>query len=200
MNEAVKIISPTVERVDKREVLRYAGVRSEADKKTLDLLDECLKLADGKLQYKICYKSFPVDRHGNIFDLGFASVSSDTAKKRLDGCKKIILFASTVGIELDRLILRYSAISPARAHMLQAIGTERIEALCDAFEELLKTEYLNICPRFSVGYGDLPLGLQKEIFGVLDCPKNIGLTLNESLLMSPTKSVTAIIGIKEDIK
>ena len=50
-------------------------------------------------------------------------------------------------------------------------------------------------PRFSAGYGDLPLGVQREIFAALDCPKHIGLTLNDSLLMSPTKSVTAIVGI-----
>ena len=47
-------------------------------------------------------------------------------------------------------------------------------------------------------YGDLPLEMQKDIFNVLDCSKRIGLTLNESLLMSPSKSVTAIIGISKD--
>ena len=50
-------------------------------------------------------------------------------------------------------------------------------------------------PRFSPGYGDLSLEMQRDIFRVLDCPRKIGLTLNESLLMSPSKSVTAIIGI-----
>ena len=50
-------------------------------------------------------------------------------------------------------------------------------------------------PRFSPGYGDLPLSLQRDIFRVLDCPRKIGLTLNESLLMSPSKSVTAIVGL-----
>ena len=50
-------------------------------------------------------------------------------------------------------------------------------------------------PRFSPGYGDLPLEMQRDIFRVLDCSRKIGLTLNESLLMSPSKSVTAIVGI-----
>lgn len=53
-------------------------------------------------------------------------------------------------------------------------------------------------PRFSAGYGDLPLEVQKDIFRVLDCPRKIGLTLNDSLLMSPTKSVTAIVGIEDE--
>ncbi len=50
-------------------------------------------------------------------------------------------------------------------------------------------------PRFSPGYGDLTLLAQKDIFAVLDCGKRIGLTLNDSLLMSPSKSVTAFVGI-----
>ena len=50
-------------------------------------------------------------------------------------------------------------------------------------------------PGFSPGYGDLPLDLQREIFAALDCPKRIGVSLNESLLMSPSKSVSAIIGL-----
>ena len=83
---------------------------------------------------------------------------------------------------------------------LQAIGSERAEALCDAFCNDMASEYTKygkvLRPRFSAGYGDLPLSLQRDITGVLQTPKNIGISLNESLLMSPSKSVTAIIGIK----
>ena len=96
---------------------------------------------------------------------------------------------------------KYNAISPAKAFMLQAIGAERIEALCDIFEQDIKQELTNngytVKPRFSAGYGDIPLELQRDIVSVLDCQRKIGITLNESLVMSPSKSVTAIIGIKE---
>ena len=61
-------------------------------------------------------------------------------------------------------------------------------------------ENKSIRPRFSAGYGDLDVSFQKEIFGVLDCHKKIGLTLNDSMLMSPTKSVTAIVGIGPERK
>ncbi|MBQ7879735.1 MAG: Vitamin B12 dependent methionine synthase activation subunit, partial [Clostridia bacterium] len=40
-----------------------------------------------------------------------------------------------------------------------------------------------------------PLQTQKEMFALLDCERKIGLTLTESLLMSPTKSVTAFVGL-----
>ena len=77
----------------------------------------------------------------------------------------------------------------------QAIGAERIESLCDAFCAEREAEGLRLRPRFSPGYGDLPLELQRDLFRGLDCSRKIGLTLNESLLMSPSKSVTAIAGI-----
>ena len=56
---------------------------------------------------------------------------------------------------------------------------------------------MDIKPRFSPGYGDVPLEIQKDIVMLLDCAKRIGVSLNDSLLMSPSKSVTAFIGLQE---
>ena len=111
---------------------------------------------------------------------------------------KVIVMGATVGITLERLIAKYSRVSPVKALLLQALGAERIETLCDAFcEDMQKTLKIALKPRFSAGYGDLPLDTQKQIFKLLNLPKNIGLTLNDSMLMSPSKSVTAFIGIQE---
>ena len=113
-------------------------------------------------------------------------------------CQKKIVFAATVGVETDRLIAKYSRISPAKALLFQAIGTERVEALCNAFCARLEQEYdMKAERRISPGYGDLPLSLQKKIFALLDCQRKIGLTLGSSLLMSHTNSVTAFVGLKE---
>ena len=50
--------------------------------------------------------------------------------------------------------------------------------------------------RFSPGYGDLGLENQKIIFDILKLDK-LGVRLNESLIMIPEKSVTAISGIEK---
>ena len=174
---------------NKKEISRYAGnLQDEA------LLGECISEVSDKLVYNVCYQKFPFEKQCETLNLGFAQVNSADLAKNLDGCDGILLFAATVGVELDRLIMKYCKISPVKALIFQAIGAERIEKLCDQFcKDMAKEE--NIKPRFSPGYGDLPLDLQKEIFAALDCGKNIGLTLNDSMLMSPTKSVTAIVGI-----
>lgn len=174
---------------NKKEISRYAGnLQDEA------LLDECISEVSGKLVYNVCYQKFTITKDCTTLNLGFAQTNSADLAKNLHGCDGIFLFASTVGIEIDRLIMKYCKISPVKALIFQAIGAERIEKLCDQFcKDMAKEGTLK--PRFSPGYGDLSLNLQKEIFAALDCGKNIGLTLNDSMLMSPTKSVTAIVGI-----
>ncbi len=178
-----------------KEILRYAGCK-EAKDGVLALLKECLDEAALKFTYKVCCCELEVIIDSNICDFGAFSIKSEKLALNLKGCKKVILFAATIGIDIDRLIGKYGRISPSKALMFQAIGAERIEALCDAFCADMEREYnKKLKPRFSPGYGDLPLSAQKDIFAVLTPERKIGLTLNGSLLMSPSKSVTAFMGI-----
>ncbi len=172
--------------VNRKEIFRYLNAQ---DSRLEALVDECLEELLPLLSYRVCSAPFPLTFGETTVDLGFALTDSKDLRKNLRGCNEITVFAATVGIAPDRLLARYQVISPAKALCINAIATERIEALCDAF-----TQTQGKCrPRFSPGYGDLPLELQRQIFAALE-PGNIGLTLNESLLMSPAKSVTAIIG------
>ena len=180
--------------VNEDEALRYAGVKENTPEMNA-LLQECIQLCNNSLTPRVCYAFYPVARQEGMLDLGFAKTSSASLKRNLAGCGEIVLFAATIGLEMDRLIARYAQLSPARSVMLQAIGAERIEALCDAFENELIRQGHEVNTRFSPGYGDLPLEMQRDIFAALDCARHIGVSLNESLLMSPSKSVSAIIGL-----
>ena len=185
--------------VDRAEILRYASARGCDDPALHALIDECLAELEGELCYKLCYCELPVAREGTQITLGTITSGSTTLQKALSGCDRAVLFAATVGVGIDRAIARYGTLSPARALCHQAIGAERIEALCDLFcremSEELGAKGLLLRPRISPGYGDLPLSVQREIFALLDPARRIGITLNESLLMSPSKSVTALAGI-----
>ena len=181
--------------IRRRELLRYAGC-AEADAATATLMDDCLTEAADALAYKVCYRELPVKIDEKKCDFGTFSVFSHQLARNLENCTRVLLLAATVGVGIDRLIQKYSRIAPSRALMMQAIGAERIEALCDAFcDDMEKEMGVSLRPRFSPGYGDLPLGVQKDIISLLEAPKRIGLSLNDSLLMSPTKSVTAFAGI-----
>ena len=171
-----------------KEILRYSGMKGETEEIS-ELLKSCLKEAWHLISYKVCYREFPLKISGNVCDFGDFSLDSQKLAKNLENCDKAIVFAATIGASIDRLISKYSKLSPARALMLEAIGSERIEALCDAF-----SSDFGGCARFSPGYGDLGLEAQKTLFSVLE-PMKIGIVLNSSLMMSPSKSVSAIMGI-----
>ena len=183
--------------VKKREIYRYMKCK-EGDGETEALVNQALSLVEGELRYDtVSLKLDIISISDGVIDFGNTKVKSYDLAKNLCDCDGAVIFAATLGISLDRLIAKHGRISPATALALQAVGSERIEALCDALCDDIKDQYGHIRPRFSAGYGDLPLEFQKDIFSLLSCSKCIGLTLNESLLMSPIKSVTAIIGIKK---
>ena len=151
--------------VDRHEVLRYAGVRSSngVTDELISRLDEAIALAEGRISPRVCFAELPVD------DIDFGD--SLDIKKNLRSSHSVIVFAATLGVELDRLISRYAVLSPATALLLEAIGNERIEALCDAFCESQREEKngfgCSLRPRYSAGYGDLPIEFQRKIFEIL---------------------------------
>ncbi len=185
--------------VCRQEILRYAGAAAggkSPDPATLDLLESCLEEAWDKLTYQVCWRTLQISIDGDRCSLGLFQTESRDLARNLRGCTQAVLLAATVGVGIDRLIARYGRISPARSLMFQVIGTERVEALCYLFcSRLSAGTGLAQRPRFSPGYGDLPLALQSDIIRALDCPRKIGLCLNQSLLMSPSKSVTALVGL-----
>jgi hypothetical protein len=184
--------------INEREILRYMSSLG-GENELHQIINECLNEVRDKLTYKTCYVVLPIDVCENKVILPCGEIESKHLSKNLSGCDETYILAATIGVEIDRLISKYSRLSPSKALCFQAIGAERVEALCDDFcadiNKKLNEKGKKLKPRFSPGYGDLPLETQKMIFGLLDCSKKIGITLGDSLLMSPSKSVTAFAGI-----
>ena len=180
---------------DKKEILRYSDCK-DLSPEIEKLLNECIEEIKSKLSYKVCYCVLPVKATEKSIDFDAFRVNSEKLSLNLKNCERVIVFGATLGTEIDRLIMKHGKLSPTKALFFQSIGAAQIEALCDEFlEDIKKDLKVNLKPRFSPGFGDLELTTQKDIFKILDCSKKIGLTLNDSLLMSPTKSVTAFVGI-----
>lgn len=199
MSARVSVREVCLPPVSRESVLRYMGAR-EPSAELLKLLEETVDEAAELCLGRVAYLELPLSLYGEVAELPLLSLVSGDLAKRLKNAHRVLLFAATVGVGIDRLIARYTRLSPAKALCLQALGTERVEALCDTFCEEVERALpagARLTPRFSPGYGDLPLSAQTELFRVLNCPATLGLTLNLSLLMTPTKSVTAIVGIEE---
>ena len=184
---------------DEKEILRYAMLPSFAPKPEELPLQECLKAAKGAAQCRVVWRRYPLVRDGNTLDLGFAKTDSRDLRQHLEGCDEILLFACTAGAETDRRIARAKLLSPARGLLMHAIGAQQVEGGCDRLCARLAQQFPDrqLTDRFSPGYGDLTLEMQRDVMAALDCGRTVGITLTDSLLMTPSKSVTAIIGMKE---
>ena len=184
---------PLTEEVSER-ALPTAGAIEKTSERTLPIAGAVEKTSEKTLPI-----AGAVEKMHRLF-LGTHPLPGQVLSRHLQNCPKVILFAATVGLTIDRIIQRHFVTEPAIAVWLNAIGSERVEALCRLFCTELKADYAaeGLVPieRFSPGYGDLPLAFQKDIFTLLDCPRKIGVTLNQSLLMSPEKSVSALVGLR----
>ena len=199
--------------IRRSEVLRYGGVAgtktacadSPLDEKEGDppyhmetLLDDVLTQAGDVFTYRVAWLRCRTDE--GILAEYFSG--SHNLMKNLARCPEAVVFAATVGAGIDRMIRRYERTSPARSLLFQALGAERVEALCDRFNEDLTASVSAsgwiTHPRFSPGYGDLSLDIQPVLLSLLDAGKRLGITLGSSYLMSPSKSVTAIIGLERN--
>ena len=118
--------------IDRREWFRYMGAPNPSAELE-HMADDCAREAEHCFVGRVCYCELPVRHAEGMVDLSFGRIESHSLSKRLLGCDRAVVFAATVGLEIDRLIAKYSRISPAKALCLQALGTERIEAVCDVF-------------------------------------------------------------------
>lgn len=178
--------------VNEREIMRYAGAHSPTQS-DLQLLSSVLAELEGHLTFRTARAVVECEELTAML-----GERSRTLERYLEPCRAVVLMAATVGLELDRLILKHSRLSPSRALMLQAVGAERVESLCDALEADIRIEHGRCAPRISCGYGDIPLTLQRALVRELELGRRLGISLSEGMLMTPSKSVTAIVGILKD--
>ncbi len=125
--------------------------------------------------------------------------ASEKLAHHLEGCHVAYLVCGTLGTGFDALLRRISVKSAADTLVLQAVGTAAIEEWMDAVEDEIRRELApceTLVSRYSPGYGDFPLEAQRELLGLLDTPRAIGVSLTDTLLMVPSKSVSAVIGVK----
>ena len=187
-------------RPDVGEALRYLGVFQPAE----DMRREAERLADelsGAIQPRYVYRVFDLERLPDGVRLQGANVdlTGDSARKMLAGCGQAALLACTLGVRFDARLLALQARDMAKAVLYDALGSAFVETGCDEAERDISQRVpgLYLTDRFSPGYGDLPLALQPRLCAALDAERRLGITVSQSLLMNPVKSVTAVVGLSD---
>jgi hypothetical protein len=210
MRNAIEVIRET----DRKEVRRYLGYYGKKADAAIEeqigfCLEEMCTAAEPGAVFRRCglilhddgrirITALPEDRiQGTLME-----TASKSLARNLQGCCGAYLMAVTLGQGPDLVVRRAAVLSPGKMVICQAAGAAMAEAWCDEVNREIREEASRLgfaCrPRFSPGYGDLPLTLQKDFETALEMKKEIGISLTDSLLMVPTKSVTAIIGLTRE--
>ena len=179
----------TLSSLNRSEALRYMGAKAlNPDKMTSDIMDE----VESEL-LKVCRPAYTFTE----IPKGSPAVGGNDIKEVVAESEKVLLIAATLGIYVEKLLRKTQITDMAKAVVVDAMASVAIEQFMDKIEDELKERYkgLYFTNRFSPGYGDYPLEKQREVVKILNTEKKLGLSLSDSLLLNPTKSVTAVIGL-----
>ena len=186
-------------RLDLREIARYMRMgrtlpEGALAERVTALRDRALKV----IRPARTWRRFPIEG-GAIVSGGVRLDIAGTLARHIVGCRAAYLVCGTIGAAFDAFQRRVSVSSGADALIVQAIGAALIEKLMDSVEDEIHGELAEnetLVERYSPGYGTFPLAAQRTLLALLDAPIKVGVSLTDTLLMVPSKSVSAIIGIR----
>ena len=174
--------------LDRREILRYMGYAGEEDA-------DIVATAQGAIE-RLTAIAQPRYRYVKLPDA--MELPGEDIRRHLAGCDSMYLLCATLGAAVDREIRLTERSSMLQALALDAAAGDGIEKVCDhAQAEIRALEGQDgryITGRYSPGYGDLPMTVQPDVIRLCDAPRKIGLSLTQSGILVPRKSVTAILG------
>ncbi len=181
--------------INRNEMERRLGVEKNYNDELIELEKKRLM---SLLSYRCAYIRTDIDlRKENVVDFGFMLAESRNLYKNLKGCNEAFVFALTCGIAVDRELAKMKICSQAEFFVLDALASAAADSFCDYAAKKIQGK-ISCVPRFSPGYGDLSLTLQKPLLDRLDAQWLLGISLSPSFLMTPMKSITAIMGIKNE--
>lgn len=193
----------TLKTIDRSEAFRYMAAEGYSpDGVIAELADECERELIRVISPKYTYRVFGIsDNDGSRVRLSGCPLilEGKDISSLLSGCHSAVLMCATVGAAADGLIRRYQAEDMTKAVITDSFASTAVEQVCAAFDDMLREKYPDkfITWRFSPGYGDLPISVQKDFLNILNAMRLTGICLNSAGMLTPVKSVTAVCGISD---
>lgn len=179
--------------IDEREIwARLGGIGAVDDAKITGAIKEISLVAtpafvSGELSVRV--------NNGKCVYTDELSIAGESFAKMVGNCRSILFLGATLGVGVDRLIHKKSSTSVSEGYIFDAVASAMAEGLIN-LAEVKRTSGKEHTKRFSPGYGDMPLDMQGDIINILEANRLLGITLTESRLMVPSKSITALVGVK----
>lgn len=190
----------------RHEVFRYMGHKGAADSALWEDVNTAISIINDTAKPKYTYRFFDytVTKEGILMSDSSVLLPGADIVKHLKRARKAALLAVTLGSETDKAIAYQMTLNPSLGLAVDSAATAAVESIsrsaCNQMIKELDMDVTLYSRRFSCGYGDLPLEIQPKLLSVLDAGRKIGLYSTDNFLLTPQKSVTAIVGIFEDTK
>ncbi len=198
--------------IDKKEVLRYLQYKNQNLSNNInEEIDNCINRTKEIINPRYVFRTYFIEKQDinnkKIVYLKDSNIKfeSEDIYKLFDKCDECILISATLGLEIEKEIRKLTYTNLSKGLIIDACATTAIEEVCDILQDNIERELLkenkHITMRYSPGYGDLSIEKNVDIINILNSQKEIGLTVTDSGIMIPRKSVVALIGVsKKGIK
>lgn len=191
-----------LDHIERSEVLRYMGHQGEPESGLDALIDRCEEILLRDARPKYIFAVYDILRCDDSISLSGCRLEllGNDIKAHLEGCERAALICATLSVGADAAIRRAEVSEMALAFAMDAAASAAIEQFLAMADE----EMLSALPgyygtwRFSPGYGDFPIEVQKDFVSALNAQKRIGLCVSESGILTPRKSVTAVMGLSRE--
>lgn len=184
--------------INKNEILKYLGYRTgEVPADIMEEIDEAISIVKKCARPKYVFRFFDIDDEV----LKEIAVGRDMAEL-LRSSFKVILFAVTLGNEIEMEIRKLSFRDLSMSVVVDATASAAIEAFAEELDKSFQKEFSEfyLTDRFSPGYGDMPITIQNYFLTAINAKKEIGITTTAEGIMTPRKSITAIMGVSKEVQ
>jgi hypothetical protein len=173
--------------------------------------DEAIAKGKNFLHPRVLYEKYSVKRlvHERLELVSNSSISEKSylsgqlIAQHLARAQKIIVMLCTIGSELDDYVSSLFKIDPMSGLALDGVGSAAVENLaiqaCNYFEAQASADGLKTTMPLNPGMVGWPLDEgQPQVFSLLDSDQ-IQISLTESCMMIPSKSISLVLGVGDNV-
>ncbi len=144
-----------------------------------------------------------LELYSSSFSNGKSYLSGELIAQHLARAQMLIVMICTIGSEIDENVSRLFNIDPLIAIALDGVGSAAVERLailaCNYFETQAKDDGLKTTMPLNPGMVGWSVEQgQPQIFTLLES-EQIQVSLSESCMMTPNKSLSMVLGVGEDV-
>lgn len=201
-------IDPQQIRVNPGEIYALLGeAHGELEAFTKGLITNCISSCKEVLNPQGAYiwaEAQPADSKGQILAEGNRFNTGKTIKRMLVGSEAYAFLMATAGMGPESRAREHMEKGDFfEAYITDLVASAMVDAIADQVQEYIRRmageKGLLITNRYSPGYCNWDVSEQQKLFSLFP-KKCCDITLSDSSLMSPIKSITALIGIGTSVK